>query len=170
MHRPIFTTFDWDWEYIWCLCMYVHYHSKSFFDINYIFLFCTDALNWSKVTVKTFIMLQNISISNKCCSFELSVQLWILKNKTYPGFHKNMQQHNGFLHWAENQHIIMISEDHVTLKTGVMMLKNQFRSQIFLNCNNISKFYCIFDQINSALVSNRDVFQKSFKKKIWSQT
>ncbi len=26
---------------------------------------------------------------------------------------------------AANQHIIMISEDHVTLKTGVMMLKIQ---------------------------------------------
>ncbi len=26
----------------------------------------------SKVTVKTFIILQNMSISNKCCSFELS--------------------------------------------------------------------------------------------------
>ncbi len=33
-----------------------------------------DALNWSKVTVKTFIMLQKISISNKyICSFELSI-------------------------------------------------------------------------------------------------
>ncbi len=31
-----------------------------------------DALNWSKVTVKTF-MLQKISILNKCCSFELSI-------------------------------------------------------------------------------------------------
>jgi len=29
-------------------------------------------LNGSKVTVKTCIMLQNISISNKCCSFYLS--------------------------------------------------------------------------------------------------
>ncbi len=27
--------------------------------------------------------------------------------------------------WSVNQHIIMISEDHVTLKTGVMMLKIQ---------------------------------------------
>ncbi len=26
---------------------------------------------------------------------------------------------------AANQHIIVISEDHVTLKTGVMMLRNQ---------------------------------------------
>ncbi len=31
--------------------------------------------------------------------------------------------------WAANQYIIMISEDHVTLKTGVMMLKIQLWSQ-----------------------------------------
>ncbi len=31
--------------------------------------------------------------------------------------------------WAANQHIRMISEDHVTLKTGVMMLKIQLWSQ-----------------------------------------
>ncbi len=31
--------------------------------------------------------------------------------------------------WAVNQHIRMISEDHVTLKTGVMMLKIQLLSQ-----------------------------------------
>ncbi len=29
--------------------------------------------------------------------------------------------------WAANQYIILISEDHVTLKTGVMMLKIQLR-------------------------------------------
>ncbi len=29
--------------------------------------------------------------------------------------------------WAANQHISMISEDHVTLKTAVMMLKIQLR-------------------------------------------
>ncbi len=29
--------------------------------------------------------------------------------------------------WAANQYIIMISEDHVTLKTGEMMLKIQLR-------------------------------------------
>ncbi len=32
--------------------------------------------------------------------------------------------------WAVNQHIRMISEDHVTLKTGVMMLKIQLWSEI----------------------------------------
>ncbi len=29
--------------------------------------------------------------------------------------------------WAANQYIIMISEDHVTLKTGEIMLKIQLR-------------------------------------------
>ncbi len=47
-------------------------------------------LNWSKVTLKTFIMLQNIYISNKCSSFELSIHLWILKNKMYHSFHKKL--------------------------------------------------------------------------------
>jgi len=34
----------------------------------------------TKVTVNTFIMLQKISILNKCCSFELSIHQIILKN------------------------------------------------------------------------------------------
>ncbi len=38
-------------------------------------LFIRDALNCSKVTVKLFIMLKNISISNKYCSFKLSVSI-----------------------------------------------------------------------------------------------
>ncbi len=48
----------------------------------------------------------------------------------------------------------MISEDHVTLKTAVMMLKIQLRIteinsilseiHIILNYNNISQFLCIF--------------------------
>ncbi len=37
-------------------------------------LFCMNALNWLKMTVRTFITLQKISILNKCCSFELSFQ------------------------------------------------------------------------------------------------
>ncbi len=35
-----------------------------------------------------------------------------------------MEIHNK---WTANQYIIMISEDHVTLKTAVMMLKIQLR-------------------------------------------
>ncbi len=41
---------------------------KFFKKRNKYFLFSKDALNWSKVTVKTFIMLQKISISNKYSS------------------------------------------------------------------------------------------------------
>ncbi len=37
--------------------------------------------------------------------------------------------HETGLSWAADQHIRMISEDHVTLKTGVMMLKIQLWSQ-----------------------------------------
>ncbi len=43
-------------------------------------LFSKDAFNCSNVTVKTFIMLQTISISNKHCSFELSIHQRTLKN------------------------------------------------------------------------------------------
>ncbi len=41
-----------------------------------------------------------------------------------------MKQHNGFQHWREMfPKKQMISEDHVTLKTGVIMLKTQLWSQ-----------------------------------------
>ncbi len=75
--------------------------------------------NFSKVTVKTSIMLQKISTYNKCCSFELYfhqkqciAKIW--KSITVLNIDKNVM----FL----EQHI---SEDHVTLKTGSMMLKIQ---------------------------------------------
>ncbi len=67
-----------------------------------------------------------------------------------------MKQHK----WAANQDIIMISEDHVTLKTGVMMLKIQLcitgiyyilkYIQLFIsilsyfNSNNILQYYCFW--------------------------
>ncbi len=44
-----------------------------------ILLFSKDALNWSKVMIKTFIMLQIIYISDKCCSSELSIHQRNLK-------------------------------------------------------------------------------------------
>ncbi len=54
---------------------------KSLGSVRFIFLkklillFILDAFNLSKVRIKTFIMLQNIYISNKCYYFELSVHL-----------------------------------------------------------------------------------------------
>ncbi len=81
----------------------------------------------------------------------------------------------------------MISEDYVTLKTAVMMLKNQrciteinyilkyiqVENDIF-NCNNISQYFSFFCillyQINVALVNRRDLFQKHVKKSELFQT
>ncbi len=70
----------------------------------------------------------------------------------------------------------MISEDHVTLKTGVMMLKIQLcftgincilkyikQETNIRNRNNISQYYCLFlyfDQINTALMSRRASIKK----------
>jgi len=51
----------------------IHYHSR----LKKYTLFSEDVLNQSKVTVKTFIMLQKISISNKR-SFELSIHQRIM--------------------------------------------------------------------------------------------
>ncbi len=92
-----------------------------------ILLFIKEALNWSKVTAKTFIMLEKISISNKCCSFELS---WKCNLSPFPQKYWAANLISALIiirnvSWAANQHIRMISEDHVTLKTGVMMLKIQ---------------------------------------------
>ncbi len=74
---------------------------------------------------------------------------------------------NNNVSWAVNQYISMISEDHVTLKTAVMM-KIQLRItgikycilctyQILTFIVIIFIFYCIFDQITVALVSIRDL-------------
>ncbi len=43
------------------------------------------------------------------------------------------------VYWSVNQSIIMISEDHVTLKTGEMMMKIQLWSQEYITFHNISK-------------------------------
>ncbi len=63
-----------------------------------------------------------------------------------------------YVSWAANQNIGMISEDHLTLKTGVMMLKIQLcitginyiltyiqTEKLCYYCNNISQhyFYCL---------------------------
>ncbi len=58
----------------------------------------------------------------------------------------------------------MISEDNVTLKTAVMMMKihrNKCQFNTFtqktdhLNCNNIALFDCILNEINAVSVSRR---------------
>ncbi len=71
------------------VCNFVFY----FFIINkLIHLFSNDASTWLEITVK----LQNISISNKYCSFELSVHPRILKKIVFP---QNIKQHNCFQYW-----------------------------------------------------------------------
>ncbi len=57
----------------------------------------------------------------------------------------------------------------MNLKTRVMAAENtvlEYKIDVS-NCNNILQyccFYCIFDQINAALVSIRGVFRKHYKK------
>ncbi len=60
-------------------------------------------------------MVQMISISNKCCSFERSIFIIYIYKNSEKMHHKNMKQHNCFqywyfVYWAANQHIRMISE------------------------------------------------------------
>ncbi len=91
------------------------------------------------MTVNAFVMLQKLSISNNCCSLiKLPIHQIILKKK-YLGFHKNIKQ-QPFSTLITNDSVILI-------------------------CNNILQYYyfSIFDQINAALVSIRDFFQKHFK-------
>ncbi len=110
-----------------------------------------------------------------------SIHQIILNNnkKMYHAFHKNIKQHNCFQQYLyifftffnnDNKTCFLSTKsalewflkDHVTLKTGVMVhyvkmkyiLKYIKTETIILNCKNI------FDQINAALVSIRDLFQK----------
>jgi len=76
-----------------------------------------DALNQSKVTVKTFIMLPKISISNRKCCWRWSR----FPQKIWSCTVFNIDDHDHlemfFYSWAANQHIRMIFlKDHVTLK------------------------------------------------------
>ncbi len=74
-----------------------------------------DALYWSKVTVKKI----------------WCYKIFIFKKISPPKkvFHKNIKQTRLIIlrnvSWASNQFIRMISNDHVTLKTRLMMLKYQ---------------------------------------------
>ncbi len=76
-------------------------------------------------------MLQKFSISNKCCSilYPESKNVSMFPQKIWSSTTVFDIDNNNNVSWASNQHIRMISEDHVTLKTGVMMLKIQIWSQ-----------------------------------------
>ncbi len=46
-------------------------------------------------------------------------------------------------------------------ENATLLHRNKLHKKtVILNCNNISQFYYIFDQINAALMSIRDLFQK----------
>jgi len=86
---------------------------------------CKDALNWSRVREKTFKTLQNISISNKHCSFALYIHQ---RNREKLNVSSTISSSTTVtLIINRNVDKIIILEwflkDHVTLKTGVMMLK-----------------------------------------------
>ncbi len=123
-----------------------------------ILYFFMNALNWSDMTVKTFMMLHKISISNKCCSFELSIQRIPMypnvKMYQFPQEYDAAQLFSTWIiirnvSWAGNQQIIMTSEGSWILKTGVMN-----------SALNISQYYrfIYFYQINAAWCI-RDFFQ-----------
>ncbi len=78
-----------------------------------------DALNWWKVTIKTF-MLQKISISNKCCSSEPSIHQKKKKKKN----HKNNCSENLEQQISIRKNQKWFLKDHVTLKPRVMAEKN----------------------------------------------
>ncbi len=86
------------------------------------------------VIVRTFQIVQKISISNKRCSFELSIHQIILlimyNNK------KCFELQISIWEW--------LLKDHVTLKTEVMMLKIQF-------CQRNKWHVKISDSVNNAL-------------------
>jgi len=92
----------WNGTNFWDLKYYVLY--AFCFGVNKIYLFIhflkrkkfirvsTTAISiWLKVTVKTLIISQNISVLNKCFSYEeYCIEM-------YHGFHNNIKQHSSFL-------------------------------------------------------------------------
>ncbi len=96
------------------------------------------AQNCLKVTVKTLIMLQNISSSTKCCSFSISnkccsIQQRILELLLTIVIMRNVSYHHiSILEW--------FLKDHTTLKTGVTAAKK-------FSCHHRNKLpfnWCLF--------------------------
>ncbi len=129
-----------------------------FIIIKLIVLFNKDELNWSKVTVMTFIMLLKILISNKCCS---------LKKKKKQGVHKILGNTTVF-NIDDNKKELFLStkisilewflNNHVKLKTGVIMLKIQLCHQginhiKYMQIENGLKNVIIFENITVFHVS-----------------
>jgi len=84
------------------------------------------AFKWSEVTVKTFIMLQTIlfQINAVLLTLLFISQSWEIKcmfSQKYELFLTLIIITN--VYWASDPDIRVFLKDHVTLKTGVMMLK-----------------------------------------------
>ncbi len=150
--------------------------SQIFFKNSILLEILERTLKWSKVT---FIMLETISVSNKCYSFELSINQRILKCR--------MVSTNFFLFlilkimFLENEidKLEWFLKDHVTLQTGVMMLKNEFCHQrnklhfnsffiqflfltVLLFYSNITVFFlknkCSFSEHETYLKNKQKIF------------
>ncbi len=93
------------------------------------------------------------------------LNLVLIKKKHFPQKYEAAQLFSTLMliirNVSEKQNIRMISEDHVTLKTGVMMLKiqrcitgiNYTLKQLFKILIIFYNISCIFDQTNAPLVS-----------------
>ncbi len=79
------------------------------------------------MTANALIMSQRISISSKCCSFELSIHQKTVGKKIMIMIFTQIRSSITGFNTDNNQKCFLSSKsdlkDHVTLKTGVMMLK-----------------------------------------------
>ncbi len=147
-----------------------------------------------KSNSKDIIMLQFQFQIYAVSSFKLTIQQSVLEKIKIIVFTKILSRTQLFsilvmiinVSWIPKSILKWFLRDHVTLKTGVMMLKTQLchhRNELYFKMfkNNwktyfskinsqYCRFYCIFDQINAALVCIGDSFFFSFlhvKIRIW---
>ncbi len=131
------------------------------------------------MTIKTFIMLQKISISDKCCCSELSIHQRNLKTFYSAVFiiHNNNNNNN-------NKCILSSKSEYLNdfwtsfdwsndAENSALITGINYILKYILNIKNISQYYCfccILDQTNTGLVNRRDFFKKIIKKSYCSKT
>ncbi len=121
-------------------------------------------------------MLQNISISDKCCSSELSIHQRNLK-KIYSAvfiIHNNNNNNNKCILIIRNNLKSEYLNDFWTscdwsndAENSALITGINYILKYILNIKNISQYYCfccILDQTNTGLVNRRDFFKKNNKK------
>ncbi len=126
--------------------------------------------------IKTFIMLQNISISDKC--FLFIKETW--RKKIYSAvfiIHNNNNNNN-------NKCILSSKSEYLNdfwtscdwsndAENSALITGINYILKYILNIKNISQYYCfccILDQTNTGLVNRRDLFKKIIKKSYCSKT